>query len=71
MQYCGLTDKFIIKNYPPVKKQTQERTKESRMTNNKNIHAYMQAAVSVMFTYINTKKVIKLFGERSIVEMIK
>ena len=39
--------------------------------NNKNAHAYMQAAVNVMFMQMNEKKGIKLFGKRDILEMIK
>ena len=39
--------------------------------NNKNTHAYMQAAVIMMFNQMNYMKVIKLFGERDISEMIK
>ena len=39
--------------------------------NNTNTHTYMQAVVNVMFTQINAKKLIDMFGERAIAEMIK
>ena len=39
--------------------------------NNRNTHAYTQAAANRMFMQIHANKVIKLFGERAIVEMIK
>ena len=45
--------------------------KESEVMNNKNTHAYMQAAVNVMFTYMNAKKGINIFYERCISAMIK
>ena len=40
--------------------------KESDMMNNANTHTYMQAAVNVLFTHINT-----IFGERDKAVMIK
>ena len=45
--------------------------KESKVMNNKNTHAYMQAAVKMMFTHMHAKKGIKLFGESDISAMIK
>ena len=45
--------------------------KESKVTNNKNKHEYIQAAVNIMFTQIHKKKGIKLFGESYIYSMIK
>ena len=39
--------------------------------NNKNTHAYMQAAVNVVFTQIHENKGINMFGERAIAETIK
>ena len=45
--------------------------KESNVINNTNTHAYMQAAVNVVFMHIHANKGIKLFGERAIVSMIK
>ena len=39
--------------------------------NNKNTHAYMQAAVKMMFNQMHAKKGIKLFGERYIAPTIK
>ena len=40
------------------------------MTNITNTHVYIQADVNVMFTQMQTKKSIDLFGERYIAEMI-
>ena len=39
--------------------------------NNTNTHAYIQAAVNVLFTQMHTKKGIKLFCDRDISAMIK
>ena len=39
--------------------------------NNKNTHAYMKAAVNVMFMHMHAKKGIQFFGERDIAVMIK
>ena len=39
--------------------------------NNTNAHTYMQAVKKKMFTHIQSKKEIKLFGERGICTMIK
>ena len=62
---------FIVKNYTCRKKQIQETMKESKMANNTNTHAYMQAGVNVMFMQMHAKKGIKMFFERYIVAMIK
>ena len=62
---------FIMKNDQCMKKQIKETNNESEVMNNKNAHAYMQAAVNVMFMQMNEKKGIKLFGKRDILEMIK
>ena len=39
--------------------------------NNTDTHAYMQAAVNVMFTQMYANKEINMFGERDVSEMIK
>ena len=62
---------FIVKNNTCINKQIQKTTKESEVMNNKNMHAYMQAAVNVIFTQMHAKKGIKIFGERGIAAMIK
>ena len=38
--------------------------------NNNKMHAYIQAAVNVMFSYMKAKKGIKFFGEKAIAVMI-
>ena len=44
---------------------------ESKATNYKNTHVYMQAVVNLRFTQMHAKKGIKLLGEQDIAEMIK
>ena len=44
--------------------------KQSEVMNNTNIHIYMQTVANLVFTQMNAKKVIKLFGERVIATMI-
>ena len=60
-----------MNNYTCIKKRIQEMMIAYKLMNNKNTHACMQAAVNMMFTHMHVKRVIKLFGERSISEMIK
>ena len=62
---------LLMNKYMCVKKQIQEMIKESEIIIIENTHAYMQAAVMVMFTHMHAKKGTKLFGERAIVAMIK
>ena len=45
--------------------------KQSEVMNNTNTHVYMQTVVNLVFTQINAKKGIKLFGERVVATMIK
>ena len=45
--------------------------KESEVMNNISIHEYIQAVVNVLFMKVYANKIIKLFGERSIADMIK
>ena len=61
---------FFVKNDACTNKQIQETMKESKAVNNKNTRAYIQAVVKLMFTQIHAKKVINIFGERDILEMI-
>ena len=44
---------FIMNNDVFMNKQLQEMMKRSEMMNNTNTHAYMQAAVNVMFAQIH------------------
>ena len=60
-----------MNNNASVNKQMQEMAKESEMMNNKNTHAYMQAAVNVIFTQMHENKGITLFCERTMAVMIK
>ena len=62
---------FLMNNDTCMKKKIQETMKESEVVNNINTHALMQSVVNMMFRKIHAKKGIKLFGERSIAEMIK
>ena len=54
-----------------TKKKIQEMMEEYKVENDTNKHAYIQAAVNVMFKQIHEKKGIKMFGERAIEAMIK
>ena len=60
-----------MNNNTSLKNQIKEMIKEYETINNINIHAYMNTVANVMFMQIHSKKGIKLFGEREILEMIK
>ena len=44
--------------------------KESEVKNNTDTHAYMKAALNMMFTQMHTKKGINISGKRDIDAMI-
>ena len=62
---------FIMNSGTCMKKEIQEMIKESKVMNNTNTHAYLQAEVNVMFMQMHTKKGINFFGEMLIAKMIK